>query len=157
MLNLAEVIAAARQGAEDRGCVATIGKLRVQPNGVNAIASQVTAWLDARGPVEADVRAIAAAVAAGGKTTAVEESFTGDTAFDTALAARVAALLDDAPLLGTGAGHDAGILATAGKSTAMLFVRNPTGVSHSPAEYAERGDCLAGVTALATVVEDLAR
>ena len=42
-------------------------------------------------------------------------------------------VLDGAPLLSTGAGHDAGVLATAGLSTAMLFVRNPTGVSHSPA------------------------
>ena len=38
----------------------------------------------------------------------------------------------------------------------MIFVRNPTGVSHSPAEWAERGDCLAGVRALATVLADLA-
>ena len=37
----------------------------------------------------------------------------------------------------------------------MLFVRNPTGVSHSPAEHAERDDCLAGVEALATVLADL--
>ena len=49
----------------------------------------------------------------------------------------------------TGAGHDAGILAAAGVPTAMLFVRNPTGVSHSPAEHAEAADCLAGVDALA--------
>ena len=60
-------------------------------------------------------------------------------------------------MLGTGAGHDAGILAAAGVPAAMLFVRNPTGVSHSPAEHAERADCLAGVDALAAVVEDLAR
>ena len=64
--------------------------------------------------------------------------------------AELAALLDDAPVLDTGAGHDAGILAAAGIPTAMLFVRNPTGVSHSPAEFAERDDCLAGVDALAT-------
>ena len=32
-----------------------------------------------------------------------------------------------------------------GSRRAMLFVRNPTGVSHSPDEYAERDDCLAGV------------
>ena len=38
----------------------------------------------------------------------------------------------------------------------MLFVRNPTGVSHSPAEHAERADCLAGVAALADVAADLA-
>ena len=40
--------------------------------------------------------------------------------------------------------------------TAMLFVRNPTGVSHSPAEFAEEADCRAGVAALTTVLADLA-
>ena len=54
-------------------------------------------------------------------------------------------MLPDAPVLATGAGHDAGILANAGIPATMLFVRNPTGISHSPAEFAERDDCLAGV------------
>ena len=60
-----------------------------------------------------------------------------------------------APVLPTGAGHDAGILA-ARLPTAMLFVRNPTGVSHSPAEHAEPADCAAGVAALAAVLRELA-
>ena len=38
----------------------------------------------------------------------------------------------------------------------MLFVRNPSGVSHSPAEHADPADCVAGVHALAAVLEDLA-
>jgi N-carbamoyl-L-amino-acid hydrolase len=38
----------------------------------------------------------------------------------------------------------------------MLFVRNPTGVSHSPAESATDDDCVAGVAALAAVLADLA-
>jgi N-carbamoyl-L-amino-acid hydrolase len=59
------------------------------------------------------------------------------------------------PVLPTGAGHDAGILA-ARLPTAMLFVRNPSGVSHSPAEHAELADCEAGVVALAAVLADLA-
>jgi N-carbamoyl-L-amino-acid hydrolase len=58
-------------------------------------------------------------------------------------------------VLPTGAGHDAGILAAAGVPTAMLFVRNPTGVSHSPAEHAEPEDCAAGVDALARVLREL--
>jgi N-carbamoyl-L-amino-acid hydrolase len=123
---------------------------------VNAIPSHVTAWLDARGPDAGQVRAVAAAVGAAAGGRAREESFTPDTRFDPALVARLARLLGDAPVLGTAAGHDAGILAGAGIPTAMLFVRNPTGVSHSPAEHAERSDCLAGVEALAAVVEDLA-
>jgi len=34
----------------------------------------------------------------------------------------------------------------------MLFVRNPTGVSHSPAEHADLDDCLAGVDALSELM-----
>jgi N-carbamoyl-L-amino-acid hydrolase len=50
-------------------------------------------------------------------------------------------------VLPTGAGHDAGVLASA-VPTAMLFVRNPTGISHSPEEFAELDDTLAGIDAL---------
>ncbi len=135
----------------------------VAPNGVNAIPSRVTAWLDARAPRADAVRAVVAEVAGvvevhGG--TVVEESWTDRTAFDAGLAAaaRRAArpAREPAPRLATGAGHDAGILAAAGVPTAMLFVRNPTGVSHSPAEHAERADCLAGVEALTAVAAELA-
>ncbi|WP_067178193.1 allantoate amidohydrolase [Microtetraspora niveoalba] len=156
MLALAAVITAAREAAAARGCVATVGKVLVEPNGVNAVPSAVRAWLDARGPHEPDVRAVAEAVAVRGGTVAVEESFTAETAFSAPLRDRLAALLGDAPVLGTGAGHDAGILAAAGIPAAMLFVRNPTGVSHSPAEHAERADCHAGVDALALAIADLA-
>ncbi|MFJ4921340.1 allantoate amidohydrolase [Streptomyces sp. NPDC088725] len=65
------------------------------------------------------------------------------------------AALTSLPVLGTGAGHDAGIL-SGSIPTAMLFVRNPTGVSHSPAEFAAEDDCVAGVLALADVLEGLA-
>ncbi|WP_235557926.1 allantoate amidohydrolase [Sphaerimonospora mesophila] len=157
MLTLASVITTARAAAAAHGCVATIGKVHVEPNGVNAIPSAVHAWLDARGPYEPDVRAVVGEVArAAGEAVAVEESFTAETVFSVELRDRLAALLDDAPVLGTGAGHDAGILAAAGVPTAMLFVRNPTGVSHSPAEHASHEDCLAGVAALARVIEKLA-
>lgn len=89
--------------------------------------------------------------------TVTEESWTPTTLFDPVLRQRLVRVLGGAPVLGTGAGHDAGILANAGVATAMLFVRNPTGVSHSPAEYAEEQDCLRGVTALADVLADLSR
>ena len=131
----------------------------VTPGGVNAIPSCATAWLDARGAdpdavrrVVADVRDVVADFDA----LVTEESWTPSTDFDPALVARISGLLEGAPVIGTGAGHDAGILANAGLSTAMLFVRNPTGVSHSPDEWASADDCLAGVAALADVVADLA-
>jgi N-carbamoyl-L-amino-acid hydrolase len=153
MLDLAAAVTTARSAAKARSCVATVGKVAVVPNGVNAIPSAVTAWLDARGDA---ARAVAADVGQAAGTAPVEESYTPDTRFDPALVTRLSRLLGDAPVIGTGAGHDAGILAAAGVPAAMLFVRNPTGVSHSPAEHAERDDCLAGVEALAAVIADLA-
>jgi N-carbamoyl-L-amino-acid hydrolase len=79
--------------------------------------------------------------------------------FDLDFRDRVAAALAKngvtAPVLPTGAGHDAGVLAAV-LPTAMLFVRNRTGVSHSPAEHADPADCEAGVAALAVVLEELA-
>jgi beta-ureidopropionase / N-carbamoyl-L-amino-acid hydrolase len=157
VLAAAEVIRSARAAAERHGAVATCGKLHVEPNGVNAIASHVTVWLDARAATDAQVTNVVEDVSAtarryGGAIR--QESWSDGTAFPDAQ--RIAALLDDAPVLDTGAGHDAGILAAAGVPAAMLFVRNPTGISHSPAEHAEHDDCLAGVTALAQVVRSLA-
>jgi N-carbamoyl-L-amino-acid hydrolase len=159
MVGLAMLVLTTRDAAERHDGVATCGKIRVEPNGVNAIASHVTAWLDARASTPEQVQGIVAdvetaATQLGGTLT--EESWTGSTDFDAGLAATLAGLLDDAPLLDTGAGHDAGILSAAGIPTAMLFVRNPTGVSHSPDEFAERDDCLAGVDALVRVAEKLA-
>jgi N-carbamoyl-L-amino-acid hydrolase len=138
--------------------VATVGKVVVEPGGVNAIPSHVTAWLDARGADEGAVRETVAGVVAGAQAlggNAVEESWTPPTRFDAGLTRRLRGILPDAPLLGTGAGHDAGILATHGLPTAMLFVRNPTGISHSPAEHAEPDDCHHGVDALTAVVTEL--
>jgi N-carbamoyl-L-amino-acid hydrolase len=155
MLALAAAVQAARSAAERRDALATVGKLQVAPNGVNAVPSAVTAWLDARGPVDTDVREVVADVGAAAGVEPVEESWTPATSFDAGLRDRLASLLA-APVLATGAGHDAGILAAAGVPTAMLFVRNPTGVSHSPAEHAETADCHAGVEALARVVRELA-
>lgn len=159
MLAFSSAVLAARVAAVRYDALATCGKVRVAPNGVNAIPSLVTGWLDARGAEAGRVRAVLADVAevvAAHGGTVTEESWTPPTAFCPDLTTRLARLLADAPVLATGAGHDAGILAAAGVPAAMLFVRNPTGVSHSPAEHADRDDCLAGVTALATVVEELA-
>ncbi len=160
MLSAAQVVLAAREAATTNGCVATTGKIEVEPGGVNAIPSHVRLWLDARGADQNAVRATVSAVeqaAARSGGTMTEESWTETTRFDDDLSGRLRQILGEhTPMLGTGAGHDAGVLASAGVSTSMLFVRNPTGVSHSPEEFAERDDCLRGVDALATVVQELA-
>ena len=153
MLDYAAAVLRARELARKHGIVATCGKVAVEPNGVNAIPSRVRGWLDARGADAGAVRALVAELSQGREVH--EESWTPATPFDTALSDRCAAVLDGAPRLASGAGHDAGVLAEAGVATAMLFVRNPTGISHSPAEFAERDDCLRGVEALTAVVTDL--
>jgi N-carbamoyl-L-amino-acid hydrolase len=159
VIGCAGAVLAARTAAETHGTLATVGKISIQPGGVNAIASSATAWLDARAANEPALRAtlaqIEAEVAASGAVV-TEESWTPQTAFDEALVSRLARLLDSAPVMTTGAGHDAGILANAGVPAVMIFVRNPTGASHTPAESAEAEDCLAGIDALARVLADLA-
>jgi beta-ureidopropionase / N-carbamoyl-L-amino-acid hydrolase len=159
VIGCAGAVLAARAAAEAHGSLATVGKISLQPGGVNAIARSATAWLDARADGESALRATVAQIeeqVAGSGAVLSEESWTPQTAFDNALVTRLASLLDDAPVMSTGAGHDAGILANAGVPAAMIFVRNPTGVSHSPAEWAEPEDCLAGVDALAMALRDLA-
>ncbi|MER7442379.1 allantoate amidohydrolase [Micromonospora avicenniae] len=162
MLTYAFTVLAANKEARLRGAHATVGRVSVEPNATNAIPSRVTGWLDARaaepeiltGLVEAvHDKAVERARRDGTAVTLTEESATPLVAFDGGLADRLAALLD-APVLPTGAGHDAGVLA-GHLPTAMLFVRNPTGVSHSPAESATDADCAAGVAALARVLTEL--
>jgi beta-ureidopropionase / N-carbamoyl-L-amino-acid hydrolase len=168
MLPFAAAVLGARILASKLGGVATFGRVHVDPNGTNAVPSRVTAWLDTRGPNQeiveeivkgiskvADVRAGAEQV----KLTVTAESVSAIVTFSANVNARLHRVLDAVaglgvvPDLGTGAGHDAGVLSSA-VPTSMLFVRNPTGVSHSPEEFAERADCLAGVEALAAVMTD---
>jgi N-carbamoyl-L-amino-acid hydrolase len=159
VIGCARAVLVTRAAAEAHGSLATVGKISIQPGGVNAIAGSVTAWLDARAADEPALRATVAQIedeVGSSGAVVTEESRTPQTAFDDALVSRLASLLDGAPVMSTGAGHDAGILANAGVPAAMIFVRNPTGVSHSPAEWADPEDCLAGVAALATVLADLA-
>jgi N-carbamoyl-L-amino-acid hydrolase len=167
MLTYATTVLAARKKARLAGALATFGKVAVEPNGVNAIAGLVRGWLDSRAPDEDTLAAVVAAIEQaaaerggrdGVRVTVTRESFTPVVEFAHPLRDRLAALLGagaPAPVLPTGAGHDAGILSAA-VPTAMLFVRNPTGVSHSPAERAAEDDCAAGVSALADVLEGLA-
>jgi beta-ureidopropionase / N-carbamoyl-L-amino-acid hydrolase len=168
MLPYASTVLAARRLAAEHGAVATFGKVIAEPGGANGVNSAVRAWLDARAPDDNALQHTltmirsAAEIAAsehGVTLTVRQESYTPLVRFDENLRDRISGVLDSAgitaPVLPTAAGHDAGFLA-ARIPTAMLFVRNPTGVSHSPAEHAEQADCEAGVHALALVLEDLA-
>jgi len=163
MLTYAVTALAASEQAALTEQRATFGRLVVEPNGTNAVPSKVTAWLDARADGDAALADLVSAISARATLRAVQdgttasvtpESVSAAVSFPADLARRIAAP-HGWPVIATQAGHDAGVLAKAGIPTAMLFVRNPTGVSHSPAELAETVDCLAGVVALADTLEGL--
>ena len=164
MLTYAHTVLAARKKALLGGALATFGRLRVEPNGTNAIPSRVQAWLDSRAPDEQTLAAVLEEICAGARDRAgrdgtgvqvVNESLTPTVEFSGPLRDRLGRCLGKVPVLATGAGHDAGILAHS-IPTAMMFVRNPTGLSHAPDEHARTADCLAAVPALARVIADLA-
>lgn len=141
----------------------TVGRIKVTPGGTNVIASAVDVWMDVRHRDEEAVRRIVSEVSAatgraadaeGCTVVVTEQSFSSTVSFDAGLRSRMQQVLPDAPVLDTGAGHDAGVLSDV-IPTGMLFVRNPTGSSHTPAETAGPEDVTAGVHALAAVLEDL--
>ncbi|GAB2514055.1 allantoate amidohydrolase [Nocardia heshunensis] len=163
MLPFASTVHAARAEAAALAAVATFGKVLVSPNGTNAIPSRVRAWLDARAADQPTLETLVDAITAAARSHAGAEgvdlavhteSVTPIVDFAPEPRARLAAALahlGDLPVLPTQAGHDAGILSDL-VPTAMLFVRNPTGISHSPAEHADAADCHAGAAALADVM-----
>jgi N-carbamoyl-L-amino-acid hydrolase len=170
MLTFGYAVLAANKEARLRGGHATVGRVSVQPNATNAVPSRLSCWLDARAADAGTLDGLVAAVrgrveeraARDGTAMAMaEESVSPAVSFDATIVERCARVLrrhvptGKVPLLATAAGHDAGILA-GHVPTAMLFVRNPTGVSHAPAEYATDDDCAIGVSALADVLEELA-
>ena len=164
MLTYAMTVLAANKQARLSGQRATFGRVAVRPNGTNAVPAEVTGWLDARASSSEELLALVAdierlAVDRAGRdgtdVVVTPESVTNEVVLDRGLAASLAEPRG-LPVIPTAAGHDAGILSGAGVPSAMLFVRNPTGVSHSPEETASVADCLAGVEALADAVATLA-
>ena len=165
MLAFASSVHTARAQAAAHQAVATFGKVIVAPNGANAIPSQIRAWLDARAADEVTLGALVDAISAEARRHAEHESVTLDVIAESitpivefpqgprSRLTKALRHLGDIPVLPTAAGHDAGILA-AQVPTAMLFVRNPTGVSHSPVEHAEPADCNRGAVALADVMAE---
>lgn len=168
MIAAAQTIISVRKvAAAHDNARATVGRVEPTPGGTNVIASIVELWLDARHPNDAVTAAMVekihgeaqvAAASEGCTVDLLEESLSGTVHFDArlaaALAASVQASVPDAPFLPTGAGHDAGVLAAV-VPTGMLYVRNPSGISHSPEEYVEDADAGTGAAVLADALGDL--
>jgi allantoate deiminase len=130
--------------------VATVGDVRIVGGAANVVPGTVEVTVDVRAPTLETLREITDATprlarAAGCAVDIERVSFDPPVPLSTHVqdVLREAARAEAAPImdLGSGAGHDAGILAAAGVAAGMLFVRSRNGgVSHRPEELTEQAD-----------------
>ncbi|HLG08138.1 MAG TPA: M20/M25/M40 family metallo-hydrolase [Gaiellaceae bacterium] len=137
------------------GGVATVGRIEVEPGGVNVIPSRVRLSLDVRAPDTARLDALIEAI--GFEATQRSEPVE----LGTGARAAVRGVVEEHGLevveLPSGAGHDAGILAAAGVDAGMLFVRSLNGgISHSPDELSSPEDIELAVEVLTAALRCLA-
>jgi N-carbamoyl-L-amino-acid hydrolase len=151
------VLAAHELALAEPGAVATVGRISALPGSTNQVPGEAHLSLDVRAPGQAALVRVREGVRAAARAEGVESEWLCESAdegclFDAGLrsalheAARAEGLA--ATDLAAYAGHDAGVLARH-LPAAMLFVRNPTGISHNPAESASEADCLAACAVLA--------
>ena len=118
---------------------ALAGEVAAAAGGANVIPSRVRLSLDVRAPDTERLEALIRAVGFEPAYRVEPALFTGRAR--SALGDEIAARGIDVVELPSGAGHDAGILASAGVDSGMLFVRSLNGgVSHSPDEHSSPED-----------------
>jgi acetylornithine deacetylase/succinyl-diaminopimelate desuccinylase-like protein len=137
------------------GAVATVGRLEVEPGGINVIPGRVRFTVDARAPDDERLEELVRRIGLVGTGLVPPTPLHGRSR--DALAAALEARGLPVVALASGAGHDAGVLARAGVDAAMLFVRAGNGgVSHSPDESCSEDDVQLAVDVLADALERLA-
>jgi allantoate deiminase len=143
---------------------ATVGQCDVKPNIVNVIPAEATLSLDLRHPDDTVRDSMFEQLAAKAQKIAQEHNLAlelspaseqGATPMDE----RLTRLLSDAageatPVLVSGAGHDAMVMAPFTPTT-MLFVRSPNGISHHPDEFVLPEDVQAALETLLRFMERL--
>ena len=140
------IVAVERLARKTDGLVATVGRLKVEPNAGNVVPAVVQVSLDLRHARDAVRAAAVEELVSKACAIAAERglAFTRDDRLDqpaVPMDERLTAFLTDAieaaglssKTMPSGAGHDAMVMA-ARVPAAMLFVRSPGGVSHHPAE-----------------------
>ena len=151
------IVAVSEEAGARPGAVGTVGRLEIAPGSTNSIPGRVACLLDVRAR-EADTidDLVAALRSRFPEAELSRESRNDGAAFDADLRAALHAGAERRSIpagdLPSYAGHDAGILAPH-VPAAMLFVRNPTGASHTPAESASDDDCVAAAQVLADALE----
>ena len=150
------VLAVDEVARANAGAVGTVGRVEISPGSTNSIPGQVSVSLDLRALNPETVDAMLTELQGRFPEAAFSrESHNAGARFDAGLRT----LLHDAAKrrrvpagdLPSYAGHDAGILAPE-RPSAMVFVRNPTGASHTPAESASEADCLSAAQVLTDAV-----
>jgi N-carbamoyl-L-amino-acid hydrolase len=145
---------------DDPDFLVTAARMLVEPNAFTTVPARVRLWLDARTPDQVQLvawldaltaRAQTLEAASGVEIALAVASQSEAVGFD----GRVLAEMQDLPRLVCFAGHDAGILAPH-IPAGMIFVRNPTGISHSPAEEVDLEDAAVAANALLATLERLA-
>jgi allantoate deiminase len=133
------------------GAVATVGRVEVEPGGINVIPGRVSYSVDVRAPDQERLDRLielaridhSRAVPPVDMTPAVVD----------VLRAEVETRGIPVVELASGAGHDAGVLAQAGVPAGMLFVRSLNGgVSHSPDELTSAEDIELAIDVLAAAL-----
>jgi hydantoinase/carbamoylase family amidase len=166
----AEFILAVESLAQSRGgLVATVGEIHALPGAGNVIPGEAQLTLDVRHPDDAvrqnaceELKRRASEIASKRN---VESNF--ETVHETAavicdrgltvkLEQSVKRHQAEAPLLTSGAGHDAAAV-SAICPVAMLFVRCQGGISHNPDESVETSDVRVAIEVLADFVQNLAK
>jgi allantoate deiminase len=135
----AAILRIAAVASEIEGAVATVGQVEVEPGGINVIPGRVRISVDARAPDLGRLHRLLAAVSIEAERITEPSHMSPDLReiLRDELTSRGLPPLE----LASGAGHDAGILASAGVPSAMLFVRSLNdGVSHSPDELSSSED-----------------
>lgn len=170
LVSASEAITTIERLARDSdGCIATVGRIEVQPGAVNVIPGRADLSLDLRAATDAARDAMWERMRAeierqcAARGTRLEVTQTHSAAavpcsawLQQAVAAGIRRTGDDAPTgLWSPAGHDAmaiGAIAEVG----MLFLRCHDGISHHPDEDVHAHDVAAGLDALEAAVLEVA-
>jgi allantoate deiminase len=151
--------------ASQRGLVATVGQLKVEPGAANVVPGEVTLSLDVRHADDPERRFAAERLldvaAQIGKDRRIAVSVrsisdNGAVSCSTRLTTMVEQAIKDlghTPMqLASGAGHDAVVMAGL-TEVAMLFVRCKGGISHNPAESVTEDDVAIAIDVLSKFLE----
>jgi allantoate deiminase len=147
--------------------VATVGKLHVEPNGVNVIPGKVTLYVDSRDIYEESRDTLVNRIIQLGEEIGVSHKLSV-TYKETLKSPPVPISEDRQELLEeamkvnsirpyrlpSGAGHDAMVLGEQ-IPIVMLFVKSKDGISHNPAEWSDLNDCIQTIHVLKTYIEKL--